>query len=201
MPQTIETIVYSFDELSDQAKENARDWLRGRDWYPYSDWHDSVIDWAKEAGAIIGIDVGQVYFSGFWSQGDGASFDGTYHYRKGAMAAIRKEYPNETRLHDIARELQAIQRRNFYALSAGITQRGYYCHEHTIRVNVEDARDNYGYCRDESAESDMTEAMRDFARWIYATLEREYDWLMSDEQIDECLITNEYQFTEDGKAW
>lgn len=200
MPQTIETVVYSFDELSDKAKETAREWIRGKG-YPFDGWHDSVIEWAKEAGEIIGIDISRVYFSGFWPQGDGASFEGTYHYRKGALAALRKDCPNETRLHNIAGELQSIQRRNFYALSAGITQRGNYCHEHNMRVDVEDARDNYGYCRDDSAESDITEAMQDFARWIYATLEREYDWLMSDEQVDDCLWANGYQFTEDGKAW
>jgi hypothetical protein len=36
-------------------------------------------------------------------------------------------------------------------------------------------------------------------RWIYRQLEREYEWLMSDEQVDESIRINEYEFTEEGK--
>ena len=32
----------------------------------------------------------------------------------------------------------------------------------------------------------MIEALRDLARWLYRQLEREYDYLTSDEQVDEA---------------
>ena len=35
--------------------------------------------------------------------------------------------------------------------------------------------------------------------WLYRTLEREYNDLNSDEQVDESIRTNEYTFTENGK--
>jgi site-specific recombinase XerC len=30
-------------------------------------------------------------------------------------------------------------------------------------------------------------------------LKKEYEWLMSDEQVDESIIGNQYEFTEDGE--
>ena len=41
--------------------------------------------------------------------------------------------------------------------------------------------------------------MRDFAQWIYDGLEAEYEYRQSDEVIDEAMIANEYEFTEDGE--
>lgn len=41
--------------------------------------------------------------------------------------------------------------------------------------------------------------MRAFADWIYRQLETEYDYQNSDEQVDESIIANEYEFTEEGK--
>ena len=37
-------------------------------------------------------------------------------------------------------------------------------------------------------EKSMTQLMRDFADWIYKQLESEYDWLMSDECVDDRLV-------------
>jgi hypothetical protein len=44
----------------------------------------------------------------------------------------------------------------------------------------------------------VTQCMRDFADWIYDQLRKEYEYQMSDEQVDETLIANEYEFDEDG---
>ena len=49
----------------------------------------------------------------------------------------------------------------------------------------------------EQHEDDIEQALRDFADWIYSTLEKEYDWLMSDECVDEALADCEYD--EDGE--
>lgn len=44
----------------------------------------------------------------------------------------------------------------------------------------------------------VIEALRDLARWLYRQLEREYDYLTSDEAVDEAILANEYSFTVDG---
>lgn len=197
--ETVTREIYQFTELDDDAKEKARDWWR--DGFQYDSWwHDDIIDGAKRIGGIMGIDIDHVYFSGFSSQGDGACFVGSYQYNKGALPAIMREYPQDTELHQIARDLQALQRSWFYGLSATVKHQGHYYHEFCTYIDVQADDTITGYDRDIiPAEDRLTELLRDFMRWIYKRLEQEYEWLMSDEQIDEAIIFNEYEFTSDGE--
>jgi hypothetical protein len=64
-----------------------------------------------------------IWFSGFWSQGDGAAFEGNLNHAKGVTASIRDYAPQDTTLHGIADRFQAIQRRNFYQLAAEASHR------------------------------------------------------------------------------
>lgn len=51
------------------------------------------------------------------------------------------------------------------------------------------------------AEYAVIEAMRELARWLYRQLEREYEYLSSDETVDEAIAVNDYTFTEDGRRF
>jgi hypothetical protein len=51
------------------------------------------------------------------------------------------------------------------------------------------------------AEEIVTEAIRDFARWLYRQLQSEYDHLTSDEVLEDGIIANEYTFTEGGRRF
>ena len=51
------------------------------------------------------------------------------------------------------------------------------------------------------AESIVTDALRDLANWLYRQLEQEYDYLTSDEAVDETLIANGYTFTDEGRRF
>jgi len=51
------------------------------------------------------------------------------------------------------------------------------------------------------AEEIVIDALRDLARWLYRQLEREYDYLSSDEVVDETIIANGYTFTEAGQRF
>ena len=139
---------------------------------PFDDWHESTIEDAKEIGKILGIDIDNVYFSGFWSQGDGACFTGSYSYAKGATKAIRQYAPLDKELHRIADDLQELQRKHFYGLSTTVTHSGHYSHEYCTQFST--------YDRDEYADADTDEALieilRDYMRWIYRNLEREYEY-------------------------
>jgi hypothetical protein len=205
MPRTIEKTVFKFDELSDRAKDNAREWWRGvevRDYDP-----ESIYEDAAECGAILGIDMRQrrvqlmgggtryapaIYYSGFSSQGDGACYESTYSYAKGAAKKIRKHAPDDKELHRIADELQTLQRRNFYRLTASTRHRGHYYHSGCMSVDVDGANDS-------EAEESLTQLLRDLADWIYKQLESEYDWRLSDENVDESIRINEYEFDEEGR--
>lgn len=208
--RVIEKTIYQFDELNDAAKEKARQWYRDSS---ASDtfYADCVIEDAVECAAIIGIEIDhrtwtnpyghsgkepKVYFSGFLSQGDGASFDADYRYKPGAVKAIAAHTGNNETLVSIAKRLQELQRVNFYQLRATIKQSGHYCHAYTMRADV------YRYDDkpvDADTEEELLDCMRDFANWIYRNLEREYDYQNSDESVDEAIRTNQYEFTEEGE--
>lgn len=188
--------IYTFEELTNEAKEAARNWYRE---VSSSDtfWSEYVINDAKSIAALMGIDIDQVYWSGFWSQGDGASFTGSYTYKKGAVKAVKSYAPQDQGLHRIAQELQDIQRPNFYRLMASISQRGHYQHENTMYVSVDRDGD---YASDETTDQ-LLDIFRQYAQWIYSRLEAEYEYQNSDEVIDEALIANEYEFTTDGERY
>lgn len=78
-----------------------------------------------------------IWFSGFCCQGDGACFEGLYHYQPGAAQHIRKHAPQDEALHRIADELQAIQQRNLWQLQADIQHQGRYYHEYSMHITVE----------------------------------------------------------------
>lgn len=213
MPEVIETTVYRLDELSEAAKEKARAWYRegGFDY----DWYDAVYEDFQSIAEILGIHFRTrtvrlmgggtrqdpcIWFRGFWSQGDGACYEGVWRYDRGAAARLRAYAPQDAVLHRIADRLQAIQRRNFFQLRAEITHHGHYSHEYSMRISVE--RDSpVGQDMTPDAEDIVTEALRDLARWLYRQLEREYDYLTSDEAVDESLRANDYTFTEAGRGF
>lgn len=210
MSEIIETTVYGLDELSDAAKEKARAWYRqvGFD----DDWYEFVYEDFQCIAEILGLRLKTVpvrlygggtrqkpciWFSGFWSQGDGACFEGRYSHAKGAPRKIRDHAPKDGELHRIADALQAIQRRNFYQLHADITHRDRYYHEYCMSISVE--RDS-PTCQDRTADAEdvVAEVLRDLARWLYRQLEREYEYFTSDEVVDEAIIANTYTFTDAG---
>ena len=213
MPQVIEIKVYTIDELSDAAKENARIWYR--DQGLHDEWYDFVYEDFGTICGILGVtlattavrlygggtrDKPQVWFTGFWNQGDGASFAGRYSHAKGAAEAIRAHAPKDEELHRIADALKEVQRHNFYQLSADIRQSGRYCHEYTMAIEVERDSPSWQPPTDD-AEDAVTEALRDLARWLYRQLQAEYEHVTSDEAIDEAMEVNGWTFTAKGNRF
>lgn len=190
--RTITKTVFQFSELSEEAKEKARDWYRSTIDYP---WWDFIFYDAKEVGKILGIEIGDIYFTGFCSQGDGACFTGNYSYAKGAVKAIKEYAPKDTVLHQIARDLQAAQKPYFYKLGAGISHRGHYYHAYSMLIDVTHADD----CYREVDQDGIKEALIDFANWIYRQLGTEWGYINSDESVDESIACNGYEFYENGE--
>lgn len=197
--RTVEITLYHYDELpTEKAKEKAREWWL-QDGLGY-DWWDAVYEDADQVAQILGIEIDRkgkstpaIYFTGFYHPGEGSSFEGHYAYAKGAVKAIKAYAPRDETLHRIARDLQEAQRRNFYGLRATI--RAY--RDSSIHVNVENIQHIYGDATDEAEEA-ITEAMNDFNHWLFQRLKDEYEYLTSDEQVEESIRANEYEFTEEG---
>lgn len=210
MPEAIETTVYTFNELDERARERARDWYRQAS--ADDDWHEFVFEDFERVCGILGVELATrpvrlygggtrqkpcIWFSGFSSQGDGACFEGSYSYRKGAAREIGGYAPKDVRLAAIADQLQRIQRKNLYALEARITDRGCYYHEYCMEVSVERVGGNNQPPTSDAEDIDA-EALRDLARWLYRQLEREFEYQTSDEIVGERIEANGYTFTEVG---
>ena len=210
MSRIITTTVYTLHELSSTAQEKARDWYRQH--HADSNWYENVYEDFREVCGIFGIDLRQrvfrlsngrfmeepcIWFSGFCSQGDGACFEGRWHWQPATVRRIRKYAPQGHELHRIADALQTVQKRNFWQLQAEISHRGRYCHPYSMDITVT-RNSPTGQAMTADAEAAVSEALRDLAFWLYRQLENEYDWLTSDAAVDEAIHINAYTFTEAG---
>ena len=203
---------FKFSELSERAKQKARENFTSPGYLDY-EWWDFTYEDALHWMAILGITVEsrhikprpgspkgyeepKLYFSGFSSQGDGACFEGRYYFNADALATIERETRDEELIR-IARELavlqlsRRIQGRSFF--SAQIMTSGNYCHSHTMQVELSSEGED-----DEilGIENEVLALMRDVADWVYKSLEEMHDWLYSDEYVDEQL--GDKEFDENG---
>jgi hypothetical protein len=204
--KTIEVNLYQFDELNDRAKEKARNWYRhasaGDNFFS-----ESIIEDATEIAKRLGITFKQrdsrpcVYWSGFSSQCDGASFEGSYCAPEGsAVDLVKAHAPRDKTLHAIAVRFDDLQKKYGNTLDANVEQRGRYYHAHTMHLECVEARDADSEAIEVSAddEQDLLETLRAFANWIYQQLESENEYRDSDEYVDEAIRANEYDFHADG---
>lgn len=206
MPRTITITkdVFSFDELSDEAKERARDWYRGCiDELDF----DCEIDEFATICDIIGIDLDthevklmggktrrepNIYWSVGYCQSDYAAFEGRYDYKATAERELRKINDDDAWAPiRIAKALAKIQADNAFGLTAVIKYTDYY----GFSVTVRDRRNEDRTVEEEDA---VEELLRDLAHYLYRQLRDQSDYLHSDEAVDESIEANGYEFTEDG---
>lgn len=161
-------------------------------------WWDHVYQAKVEELVEKGIEADDFAFSGFWSQGDGASFCGRIN-----LATFLKA-------HDLEQKYPAT---TFFALqdevSAKLHRQGTrYSHENTVDVyfyddirntfDEEDLRDvvyetmSKQYLEDEEdLDDDVINICRGYMRELYRELETEYEYLTSDQVVWETIEANE----------
>ncbi|MGH7183492.1 MAG: antitoxin of toxin-antitoxin stability system [Nitrospiraceae bacterium] len=196
--------LYTFDELDPKAKEKARGWYR--EGIESSEWADDVIEDSDTIAKILGIDlhrdgktIPQIYWSGFSSQGDGACFVGRYSYSRQAHYRIRSHAPIDKELHRIADGLYALQRIGRFKLAMDITHTGWYYDSRSVSyedISSFEIKNAHVIVMDE-----IFDLLRAFMDWIYRNLERSYEWAQANEQVDENIQANEYEFTVDGTRY
>lgn len=175
--KTILVNLYSFNELSDEAKQFALNKYRYMhvDWD--SEWDMFVIEECENILKENGFDNAKIHYSGFYSQGDGASFDADIDLDKFLT-------PNEHEALkgiDIAWEICRISHHYVHELSRSVSYYG----------------GNYPEEFDSMIESitQRIEASRlSLCKEVYRILAQEYDYLIS----DECLIA---RFKEMGEEF
>ena len=110
---------------------------------------------------------------------------------------IREHAPLDKTLHNIADELAAAKKRNFYELEARITHHGHYNHEHCMRIDVLRNGDG-GHKPAEGSADAVSDTMRNLARWLYSQLRAEYENETSNSVVDNAIHVNDWQFTPKG---
>lgn len=194
------------EHVKEKILEKYRDWNVS---WGY-DWFDSVYECFIEKMKEHGIDVKykEIYFSGFWSQGDGASFAG--HLSSWELFIrtheLEKHYPKFC-------EAWKLYNSGTSKLGLDVTFStscdGRYSHSGTMTsrwdFNVDNDADpddplifaaTQTYIDDllteiDSLETHLLEVFRDHADDLYRQLEEEHDYLTSDEQIVEALNAND----------
>ena len=210
MDEADEKTEFTFDELSPEAKKKALSAPRE----PHDEWWDDVYYDAVTVGDLLGINIGTlsrnikryaIFFSGFSSQSDGASYVGYYAHPKADIAkAVAEHAPKDAELKRIAESLAVlqVQCRLTYGgfLRADITTRGRYCHSGTMQFDVAHTNDEVsGYSEAfEELQTGLERLLRDFADWIYDRLEDEYDYLTSEEAAIEDFNSCGRKFDEGG---
>lgn len=246
MARKIEKTVYTFQELIDLANDpdsdiseravgKAREWLQqGQCDFP--DWYEHVIDMWKQALDQVGFENAEIQFSGFGSQGDGASFTADVDLYKLVHFLSTAIEPKESIDSDghggelflpwVVYQLNGVRTNPRYTVLSKI---GEYIdmdivgritlrpHEQSCKVRG-DLRDSGHYEDPKPGEwlgtwisktpklrklfDSFLEDCEDLRCWlsqcIYSSLEKEYEWLMSDEQLLEMAEANEYTFDKDG---
>ena len=187
-------IVYQFDDLSKEAKEKAMEEHRE---FLSSVWDgDYVQEEFMDDMEKYGIENMEINYSGFYSQGDGASFTGRIDIPKYLKATGQEK--------DYAKLLKAIKDGedvDDVAVIERISHR--YYHYNTIQVADL-------YYRGESDEvdkqaneltDDMTKFVREQSKELFKRLRDSYEAEMEDENVAESIRINEYEFTPDGKIY
>lgn len=188
-----------YADLSDDAKEHARQWFIET----LDDWWDYIYADAKEILTFLGFNVADIFFSGFWSQGDGACFHGTWAGGDVKIGKVKEHAPDDAELHRLAEAIEKIAARwqTIYTLdkdtevcepAASLTHNGNYCHEHTIEF---DSEPEYWL---EGQEEEFIDTSRGLMKWIYKQLEQEHEYQTSEEAVAEAMEANEWEFDEDG---
>ena len=198
---TVEVNVYQFDELNNKAKEKAREWYRdgGFD-YP---WWDFIYDDFKERAKEAGFDVTNIYWSGFYSQGDGAMFEYDYISDK-----LRLDFINTLGLSQMRKDWLI---NNTMTSGKGL-HRGHYYHKNSCSHNIYWEVDNGDlhwatnfHIWVESFAADFEEYVidiyKDLCCELYRDLENTWDEINSDEAVDETIMANEDVFDEDGNRF
>jgi hypothetical protein len=134
-----------------------------------------------------------IYWSVGYCQSDYAAFEGTYDYKADACIKLREMNDDDTWAPlRIAMVLAKIQAENAFGLRATVK----ITNKDWMQIEVIDRRNEERY----SLQFDeVIQLMRDLARYLYKQLRDQSDYLNSDENIDEMMEANEYEFDEEGE--
>lgn len=168
--ETITRTLYQFDELNDDAKENAREWWR--ECAAYDDWWEYIYEDAERIGAKI----------------EGFDID------RGSYCTLKVVDTEET-----AREIMAQHGEccDTYKTAKEYTEQKEKILDAAERDEAGEFVDEYQLDADlDDLDAEFVKAL---AEDYLTILRSEYEYRMSGENVDENIRCNEYEFTGSGR--
>jgi hypothetical protein len=166
----------------------------------HDQWWDCVESDFIEDMKKVGIEVTQTYFSGFWSQGDGACFVGsldnalTYldHHHQGQYPMIRKLLDAGGGVYANCRQSGRYYHENCTEFWMDADTLTGMVHQPTeFHVEVVDAWQVLLDKEISDFEEAVTNQWRTYMQELYRKLEAEYDHLTSDDAVWDTIEANE----------
>jgi hypothetical protein len=188
MPRKIEIVVYEFAELDIKVQEKVLEKFRHVNIEYDQDWYQPIVEDFDVDMANWGLSV-DVRFSGFGSQGDGASFTTD---TCDTDLLIRK-------LHESGHKIPENALLDSKDFSVSIYRNGFsYAHEYTTYVDIHGEDTTLSHFERKELEAVITEWSRIKSRELYINLEKEFDSLTSDEAIIKYFTETEFLFYHNG---
>lgn len=176
--------IYTFDELPDKAKEKAREWYRsGLDNTDF----DGTVEDIKTVAGYLGYVNPELYWSVGYCQSDMATVCAVWQASKVQADEVIEHAPIDKALHAITLAFAGL----------AVTDP-----EATFKTSERwavDRLDCAGHFDD--AYTAASEAVKAFNRWAYKQLREQDEFLTSDENVDEQMLNNKYEFTETGERY
>lgn len=229
--ETIE--IFTFNELTSEAQARAITAERNNENRLAYPWDEHDIDDATTYLGYMGFSDVKIAYSGFWSQGDGASFTGNFDSSNINLDKLKEHNPELYSAWG-----QALTKLASEKITATLYRKpSLYVHHNTVGID-EFTMPNYVYAV-EQAEVELYEVKNNHSdnasiqtcqqqldavqakcnsmyesylgqlsglrtslcAKIYNTLEKTYEYLMTDDAIKDDLILNECEFTADGRPY
>jgi len=198
MKKTIEVELRTIDTIKEESPELYKKIIeKNYDINTEFDWYDSDYDDIETMLGFCGFNIPEIHFSGFSSQGDGANFTGDFYRRDINFNALAAYAPGEeffllfaTLLTDLTKPFEDV-RFTLYRSSS------HYEHENTVDIKDFAFANSLPYAT--IPEVEILDACRKIMQVIYSKLEKQYEYLTSEEAIYETLEANEYYFNNVGE--
>jgi hypothetical protein len=196
--ETVTYDVFKFEELDPKVQAKVLD--DNRDWNVDHEWYEFTIEDFTEKLESLGFRCPKISFSGFCSQGDGASFEVKSCDVAKLIEALKDRSNNYAKYK---KYLTKVNDYGHIALST-LTVNHHYSHENTKRMDLDTSLASRFKRLNALLDTfvEEVESLRyDLCREIYKSLEKEYDYLTSDEAIKESIEANEVEFLATGKRF
>lgn len=207
---TITIQIYKYEELDKEVQEQVLDKYRYKEVDSHWWWQNTYFDFVEICSKLeIDINPSEIFFSGFYSQGDGSSFACNILDIRKFIQAVRaekwKDYaPNQEFNFDVLdmdkRVLNLIQNGYIDIYFKTYNRHRYYYLHFDWEYTFNDDSKEYPHIeyQVEKLLKWVESVLNDLNQHLYKELQKEYERLTADEYIIQMFAEENYQFTDKG---